>query len=261
MDELSEKRLKIEELKKELERYKMSSSFLEAKEEIKKHQKRACIYGALFPFLAIFSLKVTDHGYPFYVDNVNHYKVSETTMDENGNIEEIKETDSEIDLDISKIMGIEAKIDKQNYLYNYFPLNQTITEESIRYIEKYSVGDLTAEEVANLLAKNELNSLGDSKINSYTYGSEKIPTNAHYMLKTTDFSIDKESSKRNRFASLTFIFEILIGEALIAIVNAKSFDKKRAKKLVSEYNLMIGQLEVMINQLEEECDKLKRGLR
>lgn len=285
MSKLEEKRTKIEEkrdilekIKKEMEGPKVKEALAEANKVIKNYHKRNVAQGAcslaLGAILSTLTMKALNAGYPFYVDDIKYYQEIETTIDEDGNIEEKKEG-----YNIPERLSIENEIDKEVNLYNYSTWGQTLTEESIRYIEKYSVGDLTAKEIVDLLVKKELDleSLGEPEFIQDTNGLKDSSTNIPYIgirtVDTTDFMWDKESSERNFVISILFILSTvgfgMISASSISYLYGKFFKESSlffnvkdcqveiAKEVIEEYNQQVE----IANRLGERLAKLERNLK
>lgn len=264
-ERINKKRKQLEELKEDIRNFKMKNKE-EADKIIKKDYKRKTIQGvcslALGAVLCVLNLKSIKGGYPFHIDDIKYYRELETTIDEDGNVKVME--------GIYRPCGDLKTINKKIDLYHFPASSHALTGETIQYVEKYSVEDLTAEEIVDLLAKDKLDlkSLGEPEITSNIYkGDFNTRPFIHFTtIDQTDFIVEQETSNHNAVESIIFIYGTMCYGVLsyagirgLYKVCFKGSEAKVeiAKELIEEYNQQIEKA----NRLEEKIAKLERNLK
>ncbi len=233
MDTLKEKKLKkLQEKIKEYNTILANKNLLE-KETNKdyKNLKIKIIISniAIASFIALAS-KFVGLGFPFVRDQVKKYQDIQTTIEQDGSLTEEKNGYIyEKDLD-------------SNYLYNYSNWTSTLSNEHIRYIEKYNLEDINIEEMLAILqeGKMDFDSLEEEpEIISMqtTYTEDELMELSNYKavfheLDKQDFIYEYEPSKANFF--LTAIDGVIFIWASIIFLSLNSSELKKYKNNFSQ---------------------------
>ncbi len=178
--------------------------------------------------------KLLGFGFPIVKDQVKKYQDIKTTIDQDGNVTEEK-------------IGYIYKEDMEpNTLYNYSDWTSTLSEESIRYVEKYDLEDINIDEMLTILKQGnfDFNSIGtELEISKQTASSEEelmeLPKYeaVYNELDMQDFIYEYETNANNIVTTITSLlgftyFDVtIIGICALSLNNHKKyFESKICEK-------------------------------
>lgn len=216
--------------------------------------------------------KFIGYSFPVVRDNIKTYREKITQVSEDGTIYKTNgEYSYEEKVPLEKWFT-NSSYNKESYLYNYSDWTSNISDNFIRYIEAYSIGDMSSEEIINLMQTENLNFkelFGEPTI-TYEYPSSiALSTKKNDIVicepDKNDFIYQKENKNYNHantfmFAALSisiFCFTNLAHESL-KDKWLKNYEKNPSKGLAEYRQNLLEQKEILEEQREKESQKLQR---
>lgn len=234
---------RIEYLKKKIEEYdnilkNKDNLDKETRKNIQNMKKQIAVIITLFLGTIIWLNNKSGVGNPFIKDDIKVYREVKTTIKDGGNIEK---TPGEYNYSDSYVVT-NPKL-PESYLKSYSNWTQSVSEPYIRYIEEYSIGEKSAEEIAELLKQEDLdleNVFGDpiSITKQENPTNEELQETAYIEAVTWDIDrkdsiIRKETNQENSHSISAWMMEI-VDLLLASTILIRSLDSKKALEEILE---------------------------
>lgn len=158
--------------------------------------------------------------------------------------------------------GIIGTTKESNYLYNYSDWTTTITDECVRYIEKYSLGEMSIDEIVDLLKEDtrDINSVFEEPqiIKQTEYTDEELEERPRleavlHDIDNDDYIMQKEPRERRLAASLLGT----CGFLFMSFMMYFSIDYPDLKKYKYDFAKMVKEKR---KKYEEELEKYEQKL-
>lgn len=147
---------KLEKLREKIKKY---NEILQSKESLEQRTKKdfrnlkikTFIAAMAWTSITTLASKGLGFGYPIITEKLKTYQGIETTIDDSGRFTEVPQGYN--CPDFGGLMGVQTQ---DNYLYNHSEWAKTITDDYVKYIEKYYLDEISIDEVRNLLSQDSI---------------------------------------------------------------------------------------------------------